>query len=595
MNRYLLPIVAFLAAFVLAHCGSPKSSVQLPSLDDRVDNFGLYDQVDAFHRLYYYSDAEAIVLYVHGNGCPIVRNGLPGLQAVRDEFAPQGVKFFMINSNLQDNRASIAQEAKDFGVDFTILDDAEQLVAEDLGIHRTAEAIVINPKNWKIVYRGPVDDRLSYETQKQEASKHYLADALTAHLKDELIAEAIIESPGCLVAVPYRERPTIEAITYTKDIAPLLKENCQTCHQEGGIAPWAMTGYDVVRGWSPMMREVLRTRRMPPWHADPHYASFSNDISLSGEERRKIVHWVEMGAPRGEGDDPLADLPGLNTAWRYGEPDLIIDLEPMEIPATGVIDYQYYERELPFENNKWVKAVEFMPDNRAALHHALVSVTYPDGFEAEERRSRWFDGLFATYAPGAEPEVAPEGSGRYLPAGSKLLFQVHYTTTGKPESDRSQLGIFFADEAPEKEFLTTGPVNPRLMLPPESKHTDVQAVQQFDSPITLYGMSPHMHFRGKAMTYTAIYPDGKEEVLLNVPNYNFNWQRYYQLAEPRELPAGTQLLVDAVFDNSSQNLYNPSPQDTVYWGEQSFEEMMIGYITYIKEGEEVAQMSEAKQ
>lgn len=578
--RQYLPFILIMGIFVACNNSSKQA---LPQLDLRVENFGLYDQHGNFHNLYYYSDASAIVLFVHGNGCPIVRNVMPALREVRDSYADKGVQFFMLNANLQDNRESIIHEASDFGIDFPIMVDDAQLVAEALDIHRTAEAIVIDPKQWKIVYRGPVDDRLNYETQKKEAKNKYLADALDNYLSGQPIAEAVVRSPGCLVALPVQESKEHENLTYVSDIAPILKANCRSCHQKGGIAPWAMDSYEMVRGWAPMMREVVRTRRMPPWQADPHYGEFSNDLSLTVEERQKIVHWAENGAPRGEGEDLLKNNPSTADAWGLGEPDLIIELDPQKIPATGVLDYRYFPIKPDLKEGKWVKAVEVKPGNYAALHHVLVSATYPDGFEAPmQRKNRWFDGLFATYAPGTEPDLFPEGSGRYLPVGTELLFQVHYTTTGKEEIDATKLGIYFSDEEPEKEFLIVGPANWKFEIPPEAKAHDVYATQVFDEEVTLYGLSPHMHFRGKSMKYTANYPDGSSEVLINVPNYNFNWQRYYKLQEPKALPAGTEIAVHAVFDNSSQNQYNPDPSSPVYFGEQSFEEMMIGYMAFVR-------------
>ncbi len=548
-----------------------------------VDNFGLYDQYGYFHNLYYYDDAEAIVLYTHGNGCPIVRNALPTLEEVRDEYEEKGVKFFLINANIQDNRENIAQETQDFDIDFPILIDEDQLVAEALQIERTAEAILVDPETWEILYRGPVDDRLHYETQKPEADNRYLADAIDAFLTGEPIAEKRVKSPGCIVPLTEPQELAANVPDYATDIAPILRSVCQQCHIPNGIAPWAMTSYEVVRGWSPMIREVIRTRRMPPWHADPHVKDYQNDISLTSEQRQAIVHWIEAGSPRGKGKDPLKENPPQEIAWALGEPDIIVELDTQLIPATGVLDYRYVEQDIGLKEGKWVKAVDVIPGNRAVLHHCLVAVIYPNGHkEPIERDSRWLTGLFATYAPGMEPEVFPEGSGRYLPAGSKLEFQLHYTPTGREEKDATQIGIYFSDKPATQEYLVIGPYNATFEIPPHAKDYPVEATYHFDEPVTLYSMFPHMHFRGKSMKYTAIYPDGTEELLLSVPNYNFNWQRGYKLEEPVSLPAGSKILCEATFDNSAQNKYNPEPNKPVYWGEQSFEEMMIGYMSLVR-------------
>lgn len=564
-------------------CGGTAHREPLPDSSMRVDNFGLFDHEGSFHRLHYYTHAKAVVMYIHGNGCPIVRNGLSTLNSLRDKYEAQGVKFFMLNANLQDHRASIREEAEAYGIDMPILIDESQLVAEALDVTRTAEALVIDPATWTIQYRGPVDDRLGYEAQRKEAKAHYLADALDAVLDGRPIAEAVIRSPGCLVALPNKEATQKATLTYTEDIAPILKARCQQCHQPGGIAPWAMTGYDIVRGWSPMIREVVRTRRMPPWQADPHVGNFQNDLSITVEEMQKIVHWVEAGAPKGSGEDPLKDLPEAPASWTLGEPDIEIELAQQQIPATGVLDYRYQEVPLELDEGKWVKAVEVLPGNRASLHHALVSVTYPQGYEPPVKsRNRWLDGIFSAYAPGAEPEVFPEGTGRFLPKGSKLLFQLHYTTTGKEEVDQTRFGIYFDERTPDREYFVLGPFNTNIAIQPGVSDYTAYSEQEFPEKVTLYGMFPHMHFRGKSMKYEAIFPDGKRQTLLNVPYYNFNWQRNYLLEEPVVLPGGSKIVVEAVFDNSSQNPFNPDPSATVHWGDQSFDEMLIGYMSLVK-------------
>lgn len=581
-HHFLLLLLLLIVA-----CTSPPA----PQIGMKVDDFGLHDANGNFHQLTYYSDAKAIVLYTQGNACPIVRNAMTDLRKVGEEFEKQGVKFFLLNANLQDNRKSIFVEAADYQFPFPVLVDKTQLVAEALEITRTAEAIVIDPQSWKIVFRGPVNDRLHYETQKEEASHHYLKDALSAFLAGKPIVESAVNTPGCLVM--YEEPSLAEsAPTFVNDIAPILQKNCVQCHKVGGIGPWPMISYEMVRGWSPMIREVIRTQRMPPWQADPHIGSFSNDLSLTQEEMRTLVHWVENGAMRGEGDDPLMGMDHPESEWAMGEPDYTIELDQQTVPATGVLDYVYLEKEVALDQGQWVKAVELMPGNRAVLHHALVSVTYPDGHtEPMNRENRWLDGLFATYAPGAEAEVFPEGSGRYLPAGSKLIFQMHYTTTGKEETDQSQLGIYFSEQPLEKEFLVKGPFYGRLNIPPHEKAYQVAANYQFDEEVTLHGMFPHMHFRGKAMRFRANYPDGSSEELLSVPNYSFNWQRYYLLSEPKVLPAGTQVICEATFDNSAQNKFNPAPEQTVRWGEQSFDEMMIGYLSFVKGSNKSAEIA----
>jgi len=309
---------------------------------DRVDNFRLLDQNGASHELYYLSDAKSVVIMVHGNGCPIVRNTVPALKEIRDRYRDKGVEFLLINSNLQDGRDAVAKEAAEFGIDFPILVDETQLIGESLGVMRTADVFVIDPKTWKLLYRGPVDDRLAYGAQRPAASKHYLTDALDALLAGKPVAVAQTDALGCIVNFPERERREAHAkISYTERIAPLLADRCASCHRDGGVAPWSMNNYDKVRGFAPMIREAIRTRRMPPWHADPHYGSFVGDRSISNEDAKTLVHWIEAGAPRGKGPDPLARLDTKWSEWTLGKPDLIVEVPAYDVPASGVVSYQY--------------------------------------------------------------------------------------------------------------------------------------------------------------------------------------------------------------------------------------------------------------
>ena len=271
---------------------------------DRVDNFRLLDHRGASHELYYYADARAIVLMVQGNGCPIVRNSMPDFREIRNAYASENIRFLLINSNPQDSRTTIAKEADDFGYDVPILVDETQLIGESMGLIRTAEVLVIEPRSWTLAYRGSLNDRsVAYEQQKAEPSTHYLRDALDSMLDGKPVAVAQTDALGCLINFGKHEART--QISYAATIAPILAEKCVPCHRPGGIGPWAMTSYDMVRGFSPMMREVIRTRRMPPWHADPAFGHFANDRSLRDEQTTTLVHWIEAGSPRGDGPDPL--------------------------------------------------------------------------------------------------------------------------------------------------------------------------------------------------------------------------------------------------------------------------------------------------
>ncbi|MEE9373753.1 MAG: redoxin domain-containing protein [Saprospiraceae bacterium] len=574
-------ILVISSTFLFFSCTEKR----LPKIieDTRIGDFGLFDHSGDFHTLYYHKNAEAIVLFVQGNECPIVRNAYTDLRKIRDEYASKNVKFFMINSNIQDNRASVKAEIEDFKMmGIPVLIDKDQLVGDLLDIDITAECFVISPKDWTLQYRGPLNDRIGYESQKNNASNHYLKNALDMVINNEKIETAFVNTKGCAVA-RLSKHEGYETLTYADNIAPILEDNCYNCHQEGGIAPWAMNNYTAVFGWSRMIKQVLLTQRMPPWHADPEINEFHDDMSLSDEVKRQLVAWIDNGMPKGEGD-PLASLQPSKNEYALGTPDLEINLKKEMIPATGIIDYRFQDYSVETDEDLYLKAVEVKPGNTSVLHHVIATLEYPEGYDfpVKHRASNWLDGIMAGWAPGGEPEQFPKGTGKLIPKGSTIHFQMHYTTSGKEESDVTSLGLYFHDSKPEFEFITIGPSNFKIHIKPELAHQPFSAVKKFEEDVTIFSMLPHMHYRGKSMNFTLKYPDGSEKPILSVPAYSFNWQRFYYLKYPEFAPAGTELIVNAVFDNSVNNEFNPNPSETLYFGEQTFDEMLVGYVSIVK-------------
>jgi len=555
---------------------------------DLVENFRLLDHQGASHELYRYGDARGIVILVQGNGCPIVRNVMPAFRELRDRYRQQGVEFLMLNSNLQDNRDTIAAEAKEFGYDMSILKDSEQLIGEALDLKRTGEVFVIDPTNWSVVYHGAIDDRVTYEHQRPRANNAWLADALDDVLAKRPVAVANAPAKGCLINFPGKSgMPQNMAVTYTEHIAPMLRDHCVSCHHDGGIGSWAMTGYDMVRGFAPMIREVLRTQRMPPWHADPAHGHFANDRSLRSEQIRALVHWVESGAPRGEGADLLAELNQTWPEWSLGTPDVIIEIPEQVIPATGTIDYQYPVIKNPIGRDVWVRAAEIIPRDHKSLHHII---TYFGVLTADGKFDRARSGSLGGYVPGGKADVFPENTGIFLPKEAIFRPQMHYTTWGKAGVDRSRLGLYFHKTKPAHSLETTVFINSEIRIPPRTREHWEQAERTLDRDIWLYSLLPHAHYRGKASEFRAHYPDGREEILLSVPNYDFNWQTTYELKEPKYLPAGTRIVHRTAWDNSVTNPANPDPNREVPWGEQSWDEMLFGALTWrvVTEAEKAA-------
>jgi hypothetical protein len=553
-----------------------------------VDNFRLLDQSGTSHELYYLSDMKAVVIMVHGNGCPIVRQALPALREVRDKYKASGVEFLLLNSNLQDNRDAVAKEWQEFGVELPVLLDEAQLIGESLGVVRTSEVFVIDPKGWKLVYRGPMDDRLSYEKQRP-AQKHYLADALDATLAGKPVKISKADGVGCIVNFPERERKQSHSkISYSKEIAPMLKEKCVACHQVGGVGPWAMTSYDMVKGFAPMIREVVRTQRMPPWHADPHYGTWNGVRALSNDQRKMLVHWIEAGAPRDSGKDPLLAVKPDGREWQHGKPNLIVDVPAYDIPATGVIEYQYPRVKNPLGRDVWITAVEIHPGARQAVHHIIAQEPVVGGGRRE-------GGNLGGFAPGMSPIVYPANTGVFFPKDADFVFQMHYTPNGKAVTDRSQVGFFFreANNPPKYQLRLTALTDFRFEIPPGAKDHATTVTREITRDMLVYNFMPHSHLRGKHGRMSAVFPDGREEILLNVPKYDFNWQTVYEYREPRKIPAGTKLIWTFAWDNSTQNPANPDPTKAVKWGDQTFEEMGIGFMRFRYLDEEVGKPAPA--
>jgi mono/diheme cytochrome c family protein len=566
------------AGFVFVLVSALAGSALAVGPGERVDNFALLDHRGAFLELYYLSDAKAVVLMVHGNGCPIVRKALPELKAIRDAYRALGVEFLLINSNLQDDRETIAREAAEFEIDLPILVDGTQLIGESMGFVRTADVFVIDPKGWKLAYRGPIDDRLAYGAQKPAANHHFLADALDAVLAGKPVAVAKAEAVGCLINLPERDRRNEHAkISYPERIAPMLAENCASCHRAGGIGPWAMAGYEMVRGFAPMIREVVRTRRMPPWHADPHYGSFVGDRSLTAEDIKTLVHWIEAGAPRGDGPDPLVQLDNQWSEWTLGQPDLIVEVPAFDVPATGVVDYQYPYAKNPLDRDVWIRAIEIVPGDRAVVHHVLAGIDDPHD---DRRTIVGRIGELGGYAPGKNAVPYPEDTGILLRKDADFRFQMHYTPNGRATRDVTRVGYYFYDKPPKHQLDMTVIMNAGLTVPAHAKAYTESLEHVFDRDVMLYSLMPHAHLRGRAARFTAYYPDGGEEILLSVPKYDFSWQTTYALKSPKRLPAGTRLVFEMTWDNSAQNPANPDPDRDVHWGEQTWDEMNVGWLRY---------------
>ena len=397
-------------------------------------------------------------------------------------------------------------------------------------------------------------------------------------------------------------------ITFNKDVLPILQNRCQECHRAGEAAPMSLMTYKEARPWAAAMREAVMSRKMPPWHADPAHGKFLNDRRLSAEEIETLATWAQTGAV--EGDSKDAPPPRqFATGWMIGQPDVVIDMgSDYKVPATGTVDYTYFAVPTGFKEDKWIEKVEVLPSARSVVHHIVLYARAPGskafGFARpgmgvvpaadapEPHKPDVGEGQFyalteggnlemiGVYVPGGSAYVTRPGQARLVKAGSDLIFQMHYTANGKEAIDRSKVGIVFAKEPPKERVINTFVYNPDMHIPPQEESHEVDATVALLEDVKVQSFFPHMHLRGKSMEYTVTYPTGETQILCNVPRYDFNWQMTYQLAQPILLPKGTKILVTAHYDNSPNNPSNPNPKADVYWGDQSWDEMLAGFMDF---------------
>jgi len=559
----------------------------------RVGDFGLIDHQGTQWTLSRLGYSKAIVIMSQANSCQQNVDLLPKYKLLRTNWEDQGVQFLLMDSAAEDNLASIQRVADVYDVDFPILLDEHQLVAKTLGVKQAGEVMVIEPSTRKLLYHGPLTSRPAQQNAVGRLRFHGDLEAALETAVSGDVASAPTAMAEIAGGCAYDFAPIISDAgrvpDYATEVAPAFIRNCARCHVEGGIAPFPMNQYLIVLGFAPMIRETLMTNRMPPMQVDPHYNHFENASYIAKQDIQTIVSWVDAGAPRGDNPvDPLAEeVTPLETKWQLGEPDYIVNVPAYDVPATGVINYFNHTIELPFEEDKWVRAVQFIPGDTRVLHHLLSYIAAPETPEgdapiSEDDVNNFLEG----YAPGkADATPFPEGTGVFVPKGSRISMQMHYTTIGMPVTDRTQLGLYFYDEPPERLYETysishwSGGV---LEIPAGETDHEMNYNYVVPEDINLYALRPHMHTRGKAFRFSAVYPDMSTEILMNVPRYDFNWQPTYRFDEPKRLPAGTRIIIDGLYDNS---VYAPGvwdPEVTAVGGLQSWDEMFIGYITYTK-------------
>jgi peroxiredoxin len=576
------PIGLGLLTFLFTPLLFLRGAVTPPSvIGTKAPDFSLKDTTGKPVSLTDLKGKKAIVVLFVGTECPINNALMPRLAEMSKAYAPRGVQFLAINSNRQDSAERVAEHAKQYSLPFPVLKDDGNKVADLFAAERTPEAYVLDAEG-NIRYRGRVDDQFGIGYKRAQPGRRDLAIALDEVLADKPVSQPTTPVAGCIIA---RAAPPKAdgAITYTKDVALILQKNCQECHRPGQVGPFSLLTYEDAAAWADTIREVIQDGRMPPWYADPRYSHFSNDRRLPPNEREILLAWLDHGTPKGD-DKDLPPPREYVEGWTIGKPDVILTMPEefevqAEMPKYG-IPYKRFKVKTNFTEDRWVERAEVRAGSPGVVHHVIVFVLPPGGtFFPGNPRTPTLCGT----APGDMPLILQPGMAKMVPAGSELIFEMHYTPNGVKQKDRSAVGIVFAKEPPKYNVHSVPISNPIFRVPPGDENYKVEASFTFQDDGYIINFMPHLHVRGKDFTYEAIYPDGRKEILLSVPRYNFNWQSAYRLAKPHPMPKGAKVRCVAHFDNSAKNPNNPDPTKAVTWGDQTWEEMMIGWLDYIYE------------
>ena len=550
----------------------------------RVSDFALIDTQGEFHQFSRYRHLNGIVMMAFDEGCESMRFDIEQFRELEAKFRDSDLVFLLLDVQGRDRNKIKNLELLENGNYLPLLEDDGQLVSELLEFRNAGEIRVLNPERLNVYFEG----FLSGETEDSPLS------LLLGNLSDAPPSDTVSttdqvpnDSMGCPISFQSRDKHKQNPPSYATEVAPIIIEKCTECHRRGGVGPFAMDSYIMLLGWSPMIREVLLNKRMPPAQVDPYFGRSDMARYLSDVERQTIVHWIDNRAPRGdEVLDPLVEnaenLAGQTNGWIISEPDLVITADSNAVPSTGVMDYIYSDVDLPFTEDRWLKALQFKPGDPSVLHHLMAFVTDPsEDFWGEERDKetavrRFVDG----FSPGSQTFTEfDSGAGVLIPAGHRLSLQFHYVTNGQSTEDATQIGLYFAD-APAKAEQKVIALSKRFVLPPNDPNFELEAEHVIAKDIVLTGVRARMSFRGKKMKFVVSDPAGNEKTIFSVPAYNYGWQPHYKLEKPVLVAAGSTLRVVGALDNSKSNPTNPDPEKEIKFGFNSWEEMFTGYFTY---------------
>jgi mono/diheme cytochrome c family protein/peroxiredoxin len=535
------------------------------------------------HRLSDWKSQPGVAIAFTSTTCPVSKRYAPSLARLEKELRSRNIALLLVNPFASEKPDDIAAQIKDLGLTAPYVHDANKAVAQAFHARTTTEVFLLDSHR-TLLYRGALDDQYGVSYNLDAPHENYLLDAANALLAGKRPIIAATEAPGCELDIPATATATATPVTYHRDVARILQQNCVQCHHDKGIAPFALDDMADVTDRAKTIKRVIEDRAMPPWSAAPvpegQPNPWANDHSLSTRDKADLLAWIASSdRPLGNPADAPAPLK-FSEEWSIGKPDLIVQLkQPIAVKAEGFMPYQTTTVETTLAEDRWVQAYEIMPTAREVVHHVIVQV-HEKGTRIKRGGEEGDGGYWAAYVPGNSGRVYPEGCARKLPAGATVSFQIHYTPNGKATQDQLRMGLVFAKQPPRFAMHTAAIAGRRLNIPPgEANHVETaQQTVPFDMPVT--ALLAHMHVRGKAFRFDVTYPDGRFETLLDIPRYDFNWQLRYQYKEPRVLPRGSTVKITATYDNSPANKANPDPTKTVHWGPQTVDEMMLGYIEY---------------
>jgi peroxiredoxin len=575
-------------AIVARMTSSPSVPSEVPSPTSFPD-FELLDHFGNPYSLKKLRDQHRLVAVVFwGCDCPLVRLYTRTLHELSREFGPKGLAVVAINSNVQDSPTDITRFVEVEGASFPILKDLGQEIADAAGAKRTPEAFLLSSEG-VILYRGRIDDQFGIGYRQSAPKESYLKQAINQYLGGQKITLSRTEPVGCLIGRAHKASSQ-GSVTFTKDIAPILRERCQECHRDGEVAPFPLTDYQHAYGWAEMIREVVEQERMPPWFAAGERGHFRNDARLTLDEKKTLLAWIDDGCPQGDPKDLPTPRPFLS-GWTIPQPDLVLAIadRPVKVPAHGPYEYQSFYIDPKLTEDKWIVAAEARPGNRKVVHHIAIWILR-DGLAKDD----YSTSPSIAFAPGMPALTYPEGAALRLPKGATIRYQIHYEPCGYETEDRSTLGLKFCDPSQVKSQVLIDAIFPNdpIAIPPHQPAHQMQGYHYFGRDAILFALMPHMHLRGKSYRYTLIRPDQSREVLLDMPRWDFGWQFWYLMPQPIQIPKGSLLEAETVFDNSPTNQANPDATQLVHWGPKTTDEMTVGVFAAIDPASQMMDQSQ---